>query len=213
MRTGRFRLLAGAIGGEQVRHHDQCAVVVLDHPLEEEPIELGAACIAQPLHFRGAQHAGHAGMRVRTMPCMRAMTVVRVLVRQRLATVRQPAPHQPHLVLLRCLDALRQQADVAAGRALRDHCRHLHRLRVVDDHVAHELGVRRHVSHAADPRCLGRAHGTARLARRTAPAPPAHSPAHRRTRRHDRRTRTVCAPPAQAPASSAMPASRVVFVK
>ena len=45
--------------GEELAHHHQRAFVVLDHELEEQPIELRARRGREAAHFLRRQHARH----------------------------------------------------------------------------------------------------------------------------------------------------------
>src|SRR5256712_2258114 len=52
-------VLGGPRGGEQLRHHRDGALVVLNHEREEQAGELPAARALRPGHLVGGQHAGH----------------------------------------------------------------------------------------------------------------------------------------------------------
>ena len=63
-----------------------------------------------------------------------------------LVTVLQPLLHHRDLVLLGNLDALAEEANILAGRAVRYERGHRQRLRVMPDHPLHETHVRRRVA-------------------------------------------------------------------
>ena len=108
--------------------------MVLDHELEEEPIELGAFRRSEPRHFLGRQHAGHE---------RRAGHMVRMLARHLLATRFEPLAHHLDLVGLRDFDAGRELPHVLVLGPRLQQLRHVDRLRVVVDHALHEPHVRR----------------------------------------------------------------------
>ena len=57
--TKYFGVLARARSVEQVLHHDQGAVVVLNHPGQKESIELFTFCFFESVHLLRREHAGH----------------------------------------------------------------------------------------------------------------------------------------------------------
>ncbi len=105
---------------------------MLDHELEEQPIEGVAASVGEASHLFGGEHARHQ---------RRAGRVVRVRARDLLSAGLQPPLHHLDFVRLRHLDALGEQPHVVAAGALRQQGRHLERLRVVADHTLHEPDV------------------------------------------------------------------------
>ena len=110
----------------------------------------------EPRHLLGREHARHLAVR----------RVVRVRVRQRLATAREPVAHHLHLVLLGNLDAQREPAEVLVGGPCRHERHHLDRLGVMANHALHEAHVGGAMSHAGRVGRLGRRDFPARLARR-----------------------------------------------
>ena len=54
-----LRFLSRAGGGEKFFHHRQGPLVMLDHQLEEEPIELGPSGWPAAASLPGMQHAPH----------------------------------------------------------------------------------------------------------------------------------------------------------
>ena len=142
---------------EQILHHRDGAPVVLDHPLEEEPVERAPGRRRELRHLAGGQHAGHR---------LPAVGVVRVDLRDRLPAGPQPRLHHLDLVVLRELDALRQAPHGLAGSPLGDERGHLERLRVMRNHPLHEPDVAVREPDPGEIGGLGDRDLPARLARR-----------------------------------------------
>ena len=132
----RVRLDA-ASGGVELLHHRQRALVVADHEAEEKAVEGRAARRGEPLHVRVGEHPGHQHPAGAVCVPVHAVPDGRLL-----APGLEPRRHLLDLGLLRDVDALRQELDVALRAALRHERRHVERLGVVVDHPLHEGDVR-----------------------------------------------------------------------
>ena len=142
---------------EQTLDHGQGAAVVLDHQLEEQPVELDRLCGGQPIHLFSGQHARHR------RPVGR---MVRVDRRDRLCAHAQPLLHHRDLVFLRDLDASRKLPHHIAPGACGEQPGHLERLGVMGNHALHELHVRVRVADAGEIGGFGRGDLPTRFARR-----------------------------------------------
>ena len=137
-------ILGGAVCGEQVLHHDECAVVVADHEDQEEPVELTAGGPEQLREVGLGEHARHEHVVFHAIVHHPVMGGVRR--GDRLAAVLEPHPHQLDLVPLRHDDPLGEDLEVRTGRALHRPSRDQHRLGMMRDHPGHEAdisGIRR----------------------------------------------------------------------
>ena len=151
------RVLRRAGLAQQVLDHGDGAAVVLDHQLEEEPVERRALRLGEARHLVGRQHAGHR---------LEALGVVRVDGGDVLAALAQPVLHHLDLVFLRELDAPRRRPHGVAGGARVEQRGHLEGLGVVRDHALHEPHVGLGEPDAREVGGLGGRDGPARLAGR-----------------------------------------------
>ena len=149
-------VLGGAVGAEQLLHHGDGALVVLDHEGQEQAVEVGPSRLIQRLHLVFSEHAGHQHHRWR--PSHHSIPVG---LRHRLAAVAEPALHGRDLVLLGIDDPLGQGAHRWAGAVGGRPAGHHDGLGMVADHAGHEVHVRLGIGMAGavgpDPR--GRARG------------------------------------------------------
>jgi hypothetical protein len=75
-KTVEVGVLCGARAGEEIGHHDDGAAVVVDHPLEEEAVELVAAGGRQLRHLLRREHARHVDMLVAMVLVMLMLRVI-----------------------------------------------------------------------------------------------------------------------------------------
>ena len=112
----------------EVGDHLERAPVVLEHPTEEQPVELPPRGVLQRRELGRGQHPGHQ------------LGVV-VDAEDGLVAGLEPAGHLLRLGLLRELEPLGEERQAASGGPVRDELRHAERLRVVVDHRLHEGDV------------------------------------------------------------------------
>src|SRR5256885_3669936 len=88
-------LFAPALRAEQLVHHGDGTLVVLDHELEEQPVELGTPRAVELRQLVEGQHAGHH----RRLHA-RHRVVSGVRLGHGFMPVPEPAPHEDDLVAL-----------------------------------------------------------------------------------------------------------------
>jgi hypothetical protein len=107
---------------EQVLDHRERALVVLDHPGEEQPVERRAPCLVDCLEFIDCQHAGHEHLVLH--PLHQHLHGSRGGRRDGRPLVPEPRLHEHDLVRLPDDDALAEALQVGArpvrGSPLRD---------------------------------------------------------------------------------------------
>lgn len=127
--------LAGAGLSEEITDHNEGAVVVLDHQLEEEPVEGAAGGAGERVELLLGKHAGHQ------LAVTHGGVHVGVRRRHLLVAGAEPALHLRDLVLLGDGDAFGEEEHLGAAGAVGHELGHDERLCVVSDHVLHEADI------------------------------------------------------------------------
>ena len=118
---------------EEIVNHRDRTFVVRNHQFQEQAVEVGATRCLEFGHLLRCRHAHHLVRHVRVFG-MRWN-------RCSFASLFQPAAHECDLVRLGGVYAAGDVDDVRVVRPLRNKLGHLHRLRVVRNHVLHETHV------------------------------------------------------------------------
>ena len=121
------------LGVHDIFSHVDGALVMKDHELREEPVELRSLRIRQLLHLLVGEHAGHAVSPVLSHGVHAG--------HHRHAPLLEPCGHLVDLRLLSALDLRRELLDLRAGCPCLRQRRHLHGLLVVGDHHLREHRV------------------------------------------------------------------------
>src|SRR5437867_4312640 len=129
-------VLRSAVSLEEIVHHVDRTLVVLDHPEQEQPVEFPTSGLVQFGHFLVAEHSRHQHVMFNAVhfhlhPCGRC-------VGHGEAAVTQPLLHRSNFVSLADNDPLAQNSDVGARSVRGRPVGHEDRLRVMRNHAAHE---------------------------------------------------------------------------
>src|SRR3954464_9651556 len=132
-------VLCRPIGLEQHVDHVDRPLVMPNHPLEEQTIELCAARAIERGHLFVRQHPGHEHLVLH--PVHLHLVFRRRRVGHRQAAFRHPLLHQRDLIALPDDVALAEDRDVLPRAVRSAPAGHHDRLRVVRDHPGHEINV------------------------------------------------------------------------
>ena len=132
-------VLRSAVSLEKVVHHVDRTLMVLDHPQQEQAIELGPSCFIQFGHFIVSQHTGHQHVMFDTVhfhlhPRGRG-------VGHRQTSVSQPLLHRSDFIGLADNDPFAQNRNVGARTVRGRPAGHDDGLRVMRNHARHEGDV------------------------------------------------------------------------
>ena len=158
-------VLPGARRVEQILHHRQRAIVMLNHTRQKQAVKLRALRLSQCFHLLRRKHSGHQSPSSGpTYPCPAFPALPSEAGSPRAASQRFM-----NLISSDCELLIRAPSDLSilVLRMRRNQRRHLHRLRMMHDHALHELDVRVRPSRQRSLASMAAASCSA------APAPPA----------------------------------------